>query len=309
MSSLDLPVVRRRRGAFTLIELLVVIAIIAVLIALLLSAVQKVREAANRMSCSNNLKQIGLALHQFHDGRGGLPPAGVVGPYAPLQVPGGASHASWPFLFPYLEQQALFAQYRFDVNQSDEPNLTLVSTHQVKVLQCPAADQDFRPTPLGPAACTDYAPTAGVDPVLAQGGLADPVGDYRGVMVQNSMTRLSDIRDGTSSTILVAECAGRNRRWQGRTQLTSPPYFAGGPWSTPSNPITIQGTTSDGASHPGPCAVNCTNQHEVYSFHAGGANALFADGSVHFLSEGINIRVLAALITRAGGEVVSANDY
>src|SRR5262249_15118976 len=104
------PNTNRRRG-FTLVELLVVIAIIAVLIGLLLPAVQKVREAANRIKCTNTLKQVGLALHQFHDENGGLPPGEVAGPFPRLGVMTTASHGSWTFLLPYLEQHLLFDMY------------------------------------------------------------------------------------------------------------------------------------------------------------------------------------------------------
>jgi prepilin-type N-terminal cleavage/methylation domain-containing protein len=297
------------RSGFTLIELLVVIAIIAVLIGLLVPAVQKVREAANRMQCSSNLHNIGLALHNFHDTFKGFPPGTVLGPFPPLRVPAGATHGSWPFLLPFLEQQPLQDRYRFDLDNTHPWNLEVGLT-LVRVLQCPSADQDLRPAPLGPglAACTDYAPTQGVNPVLAQGGWADVVGNYQGIMVVNSMTRMSAIQDGPANTILIAEDAGRNRRWRAGKELGSPPYNGGGPWYSRYNAFEIEGSTPNGLSKPGPCALNCTNDGEVYSFHGSGANALCADGSVHFLRAGMDIRVLARLITRAGGEVVSAGD-
>ncbi len=105
----------RSRRAFTLIELLVVIAIIAVLIALILPAVQKVREAANRMKCSSHLHNIGLALHQYHDDHGRFPPAGT-GPAPPAVDPRYPNHGPWPFLLPYLEQDNLYKQYHFEVS-------------------------------------------------------------------------------------------------------------------------------------------------------------------------------------------------
>jgi prepilin-type processing-associated H-X9-DG protein len=121
------------------------------------------------------------------------------------------------------------------------------------------------------------------------------------------MTRLNEIADGTSQTILLAEDAGRPRQWRAG-QPGPDQTVEGGPWAAVNSGIILQGSAPDGTTRPGPCAINCTNQREVYSFHPGGANAVFADGSVHFLPAGMSIRVLAALVTRAGGEVVSAGD-
>jgi prepilin-type processing-associated H-X9-DG protein len=293
----------------TLIELLVVSAIIAVLIGLLLPAVQKVREAANRMSCTNNLHNIGLALHSFHDTRGKFPPGWVVGPFPEVGAPLGANHGSWPFLLPYLEQQPL-TKYRWDVKWDDLINQPVVLT-QLKILQCPSAEANR----VGKAnldtregACTDYGPTLGVSPVLADLRLINRVGDYRGVMFTNFMACSKDITDGASNTILIAECAGRPKTW--RIGQYVPDVLAlGGPWASGANHLELMGSTAEGNQRPGPCAINCTNEQEVYSFHPAGANTVFADGSVHFLKKGMSIRILAALVTRAGGEVVSDGDH
>jgi prepilin-type N-terminal cleavage/methylation domain-containing protein/prepilin-type processing-associated H-X9-DG protein len=308
---LRFPNTDRRRG-FTLVELLVVLAIIAVLLGLLLPAVQKVREAANRMKCADNLKQAGLALHQFHDANGGFPPGEVAGPFPRLSVLTTTAHGSWTFLLPYLEQQALFDMYRKDLDFFDPANQPAVN-HHLKVLQCPSAKPDrvhaFRVvTQTGTAACIDYAPISEVDGTLADLGLIDPVGDYRGAMPPNCMTRLADITDGTSQTILVAENAGRPEVWRvGR--LVPDGYVGGGPWAGDRNRLVLMGATTDGGTRPGPCAVDCTNEFEIYSFHPDGANAVFADGHVQFLRAGMSIRVLARLATPAGGEVVSAGEF
>jgi prepilin-type N-terminal cleavage/methylation domain-containing protein/prepilin-type processing-associated H-X9-DG protein len=297
------------RKAFTLIELLVVIAIIGVLVALLLPAAQKVREAANRMSCTNNLKQIGLALHLFadhHDGR--FPPVKVEGPAPQVDVPwSGIKHGLGVFILPYVEQRALFCQYRWDLNGSD-PEQQPVASAPLKIFQCPSAEPNrymtfgVFETYGGRGACGDYAPTEGVDPTLASAGRD------KGVLEKNVLTHITDILDGASNTILLTEDAGRPRAWlAGRAGEDQTVLGCG--WCGFNNPLTIRGSTRDGQTRPGPCAINCTNDGELYSFHAGGANAVFADGSVQFLNAGMSIRILAAMVTRAGGEVVAVGDF
>jgi prepilin-type processing-associated H-X9-DG protein len=279
-----------------------------------LPAVQKVREAASRLSCSNKLKQLGLALHRFHDVQGKFPPGQVQGPYRPAGVYWAVNHGWAVFILPYLEQQSLYNLYHWDRALSAPANQDVVA-HPLENFWCPSAPEQDRYyygspfntyTPPEKGACGDYAPTWYVDPALA-------TGDNRGVLVPvgltlpNSMTRMVDITDGTSNTILLAEDAGRPTLWQAGTAAASQP-ITGGPWAGFNTGITLRGSTGDGKSRPGPCALNCTNDHEIYSFHPGGTNALFADGGVRFLKAGTDLRVLAALITRAGGEVVLATD-
>jgi prepilin-type N-terminal cleavage/methylation domain-containing protein/prepilin-type processing-associated H-X9-DG protein len=314
----------RRRG-LTLIELLVVIAIIAVLIGLLLPAVQKVREAASRIKCANNLKQIGLALHNKHNTQGTFPPAYVNYGGSYLNSGFAFTHGWAPFLLPYIEQQPLYNLYRWDFPQYAPENQPVVAM-QLSIFQCPSTPEQDRYFVMGPfayfgtkGACGDYTIALGVNPVLAQLGWVDPVGDYRGALTNTPApalvfspttagTRLTDITDGTSTTILVTEDAGRPRLWQAG-QAGPDEVLTGGPWNHFKGPILLQGSSFDGTAQPGPCALNCTNDGEVYAFHTGGANAVFADGHVRFLRAGVGLRVMARLITRAGGEVVSDTDF
>jgi prepilin-type N-terminal cleavage/methylation domain-containing protein/prepilin-type processing-associated H-X9-DG protein len=304
---MEFAMIRLRRG-FTLIELLVVIAIIAVLIALLLPAVQKVRAAANRMACTNNLKQLGLALHNFHDSHRKFPPGQVLGPLPEAGVFNAVNHGWGAFILPFIEQQPLFKRYHWEVKVADPSNLEVGST-QLPIFQCPSAEPNrfFTNGPGGMGACGDYAPTWCFSTKAESNCEIDPL-NYPGVLQPNHMTRVCEIIDGTSHTILLAEDAGRPRLW--RLGTSGPDQTVeGGPWAAVNNGIIAQGSTAGGTMRPGPCAINCTNERQVYSFHPGGANAVFADGAVHFVKADVNILVLAALVTRAGGEVVSADDY
>jgi prepilin-type processing-associated H-X9-DG protein len=289
-----------------------------VLIGLLLPAVQKVRESANRMACANNLKNLGLACHSYHDVHKKLPP-GAVGPFAALpQFAGLKSHGLGTYLLPYVEQDALARAYCWNVSWSDPPNQPVVNT-PLRIWQCPSAEANrirdgslptVAPPPSesfnGTAACGDYAGMGRVHPELARRGLIDPPsgprdeqGYYKGVFQANHTTRLADIKDGTTQTIMMAECAGRPQLWHGRKEVPNV-WLSGGPWAS-RNLFFVRGATADGTAFYGPCAVNCTNDREVYSFHPSGANVVFADGSLHFLNATIDIRVFARLATRAGG--------
>lgn len=152
-----------------------------------------------------------------------------------------------------------------------------------------------------------------------------------GFLWRNTQPRISDATDGTSNTILLAECAGRPTVYQRGMAIGSPTgsppmRVNGGGWSRAASDFDLKGSSADGTTFPGPCAVNCTNGVNIgnvypdpvwgtngtggtYSFHTGGANILFADGSVKFVSAGVNIVVYAALVTRAGGEAVNASNY
>ena len=135
-------------------------------------------------------------------------------------------------------------------------------------------------------------------------GLVDRADNYQGVLTENYLTRPAEITDGASQTILVTERAGRPTLWRAGRPVPGtyavPAAWVGG------NLIFGQGSSYDGTTKPGPCAINCTNDREVYSFHPGGANILFADGHVRFVSATIDIREFVRMVTRIGGEVVVA---
>ena len=296
----------KRRPGLTLIELLVVVGIIAILIGLLLPGVQKVREAANRMACGNNLKNLGLALLHYENTNGQFPPGGVVGPFPEAGVTTSTSHGWGTYILPFIEQESLARRYQWDKAHSAQENQPVAVT-QLRIFQCPSVAERNRFMTFGSwaangtrGACTDYAPIGGVSPVLADMELIDPVGLYEGVMPLNRMVRLSEISDGTSNTILVTECAGRPRHWrvgQAGPEPTQAHHVGGGPWTAPANGLLIQGSPFDGGSlvvtltpgAPGPCALNCTNNFQVYSFHTGRALAVFADGSLQLLKAGMSI--------------------
>lgn len=302
---------RETRSAFTLIELLVSISIIGLLMALLLPAVQTARESARRTECSNNLKQIGLACHEHHDTFGVFPPGWVQAPFTVPQgeiVEGGAGFGA--FLLPYLDQAPLAEMYRWD-KRAQGPENQPVATTQLNVYQCPSAEPDRWVTSVedpsnysygGKGACGDYAGVREIDTQLVDQNLVDPAANYIGVITRDDLTRIADITDGTSQTLLITECAGRPTLWR-RGVRVSGTFAGGGPWVA-GTLIFGQGSTQDGVTKIGPCVINCTNDREVYSFHPGGANTVFSDGSVRFLNASMDIRVFARLVTRAGGEVV-----
>ncbi len=287
----------RRSPGFTLIELLVVIAIIAVLIGLLVPAVQKVREAAGRMSCANNLKQVGLALHNYHSTHGGFPPGH-------FNVPANNNHSWMPFILPNLEQDNLYKQYRFDVNWSHRLNDSGVIQTQLKTLLCPSA-------PAGRVgsnrrAISDYVAinqATRPNPFIVPAVLPpDPT--YLGILGHNVSRRVTDITDGSSNTIMVVEDAGRNQLWR-MGRFVNAGGGGGGAWANAGGMnMVLAGFNPATMTFRGPCAINCTNNHEVYSFHPGGAQGLFGDGSVHFLKSSMSITVLYQLMTRSGGEVL-----
>jgi prepilin-type N-terminal cleavage/methylation domain-containing protein len=345
----------KRRQGFTLIELLVVIAIIAILIGLLVPAVQKVREAASRMSCSNNLKQIGLAIHNHHDTLGYIPPYGFDFDFNPNPAnplgPQNEGHSAQTMLLPYIEQDNLYRTIRTDLSVNDPNNWspkwaavfgltgTTTTSSIIKTYMCPSTrihKVDYEPylVSLGipdqgpfPLGGTDYAVVQGLTGTFtsacAPNSIANPgFWDDDGVGAMGikghittsgyqGKTKITDITDGTSNTILMSEDAGRHQDYaRGKPDLTYPwmegpnGWMLNAAWADQNTAIRVRGYSNDGLVRDGGCCViNCNNAWQFYSFHTGGVNAVRGDGSVSFLPESIAPAVLAALVTRAGGEV------
>lgn len=302
---MKLSVLRTRcaRAGFTLIELLVVIAIIGVLVALLVSAVQRVRETASRLTCTNNLKQIALGLHNYHDAHKAFPPATTTRP---------TLHGWGSSVLPFIDQDPLERRYNRQSNWYAPVNQPVVTT-PLNLMRCPSV-------PRGPAlangqvgtiswsaAASDYGVFRSVHTLLVDAGYVSATINLAGIMDYNRFSRLTDVMDGTSNTLLVVEIAGRPDRWEmGRINPNEKSLGAG--WADSLNSTMLSGYDTSTAFFFGDCAVNCCNDGGAYSFHTGGANAALADGSVRFVRQDIGIRVMAALVTRSGGEIVAAPD-
>jgi prepilin-type N-terminal cleavage/methylation domain-containing protein/prepilin-type processing-associated H-X9-DG protein len=323
-----------RRCGFTLIELLVVIAIIAVLIALLLPAVQAAREAARRVQCVNNLKQLGLALHNYHDALLVFPPGYITAsPFIDGETDTAPGWSWASMILPQLEQAPLYAAINYSLAVQAPANTTGARSN-LQAFLCPSDQFQGSTFPItdgfgntvATVAPSSYAASTGDDPSDTAFGF-DNIGDGRGLFFRNSSIRIAGIIDGTSQTVMLEERAWGNAEgtWAGAIRGG---FIQRGPF----NPC----PGSDDATYLAPCLVlaHChminTNADsdsgldDSSSFHPGGANMLFGDGSVHFLRSvpndaGVNPDgstrytptsvIFQALGTRAMGEVISSDSY
>jgi prepilin-type N-terminal cleavage/methylation domain-containing protein/prepilin-type processing-associated H-X9-DG protein len=322
-----LPPVRRSHlsAAFTLVELLVVITVIGILIALLLPAVQAAREAARRMQCGNNLKQIGVALHGYHSALDTFPAGYIsaVGPGGPADDKGhGWGWAA--ILLPYAEQGNLHDQIQFDRDIADQLN-AVPRTTSLPVFLCPSDDGSEKVFTVAganmPVAHGDYVGVFGQPEITPDPGFMLPASIYpdrsvthQGMFYRNSGVRIAEVTDGTSCTLFVGERSSTlaYATWTGSVTGGFVPPRDPNPCGYPAEgaPVLILGHTGDARDNP-PHTPNSAVTHvdDFWSNHPQGANFLLVDGSVRQFNDTIDPQIWWALGTKAGNETVDGSKF
>lgn len=281
----------RRDCGFTLIELLVVIAVIGVLVALLLPAVQAARDAARRASCTNNLRQIGVALTTYHDTYSKLPPA-VTDNWG-----GSTQLHSWALLIlPFVEETTLYSHYDFAAGLKADVNRPVVAT-PVSIYSCPSSDDLFYEGD-GTFAKGDYAASSGIEPTI-----------NGGAMFPKSTVRLKQISDGLSKSLLVGELYYHNLGWA-RGSAAGTTGGGGGGGAAFSRGVSRWFSCNSPCARPGinpphtECNNHCERRFQFSSPHSQGVYFLFCDGHVSLIRDAIDLDDFKALTTIAGDEIL-----
>jgi prepilin-type N-terminal cleavage/methylation domain-containing protein len=315
---------RRFAPGFTLVELLVVIAIIGILVALLLPAVQNAREAARATECKNNLRQVGLALHSHHAAMSAFPAGCNVSPT------GGVGYSWWVYVLPYLEQENLYKKLDWSPTQSNwgwsgnvagaGNTLNHATLYEVglSIGRCPSSTLPKFSWPYAQSFSPNYVGISGSfnDPSIIE--VASTMGSLagNGALPRNKMIRIAAIRDGTSNTLIVGEQSDFCRDAAGKQEDCRSDCLHGfqmGAVSTTNadarcfNVTTVRHRMNEKSFNAVGVgqSLNYGANRPLQSTHAGGSQGLLADGSVHFLHEGIDITTLYNLANRADGNVVS----
>ncbi|MFO1065225.1 MAG: DUF1559 domain-containing protein [Pirellulales bacterium] len=296
---------RSLRQAFTLIELLVVIAIIGILVGLLLPAVQSAREAARRCACMNNMSQLGLAIHHYEFNMEHLPP-GSINSDGPIRSEAIGQHVSWMVeILPYIEQTSAFRAFDRKAGAYAEANLP-VRRAKISTFLCPSSPDQYSQL--------DGATDKNAYGVSSYAGcyndIEAPISEENnGLLFLNSRVRYREIFDGSSQTILIGECFTEERSlgWVSGTRATL--RNTSGIATTSPRAQRMQQGAGGGIATPSEQPVSPLSVGGFGSYHTGGANFTFADGSVRFLSQNIEPEVLQALGNRADGKFNLGSDY
>ncbi len=311
---------------FTLIELLVVIGIIGVLVGLLLPAVQSAREAARRMSCSNNMRQLGLAVHNYHDTQRRIPPGHFASASTRARA-GVAIHGTGVAILPFIEQGNLLQNYSYELGFDHDDNQASVLT-SVPTYLCPSTPDDQRtvecrnffgallglPMASGnQAAVSDYNGVLAVYDVRGNEAIGlmghkrlFPSGHPFAMLNEDTTSSFSDCLDGLSNTILFYEQAGRPKnyvsgKWNGLELEDLDAAFV--PWAG-SYGVNVLPASADGSTKMGPRVVNGNNAWQPYSFHAGGVHIVLADGATRLITDSIDSHTFWSLAGRRDFEVI-----